>query len=475
MKKHLPYLFILSIFCSTSLFAQIDQDIPVPEDQVILDDLIVDGSLAVGMDAVNGENFGFDTVRLKENNLRIHFDDTSGSSTFPGNDWRIAINDSSNGGANYFAVQDATAGTTPFTVTAGAGNNALFINNSGYVGFGTAAPIVELHVLDGDTATLRLEQDGSSGFTAQTWDIGSNETNFFVRDVTNGGRLPFKILPGAATNSLYIANTGNVSLGDTSPSEKLEVNGNAAITGNALIAGQASIGSVIPNANASLALTAVDKGLLLNRLTTAAKTTLGTSLDATAAGMMVYDTDALGLYVWNGTAWEEIAINSGSGSGSVPELLNYQAAMRDASGDFIADQAVNLRFSILDSNTATTPYAETHLQTTTSNGVVSLTIGSGTPTTGVFADVDWSHNNSLQVEADITGGTTFAIIGTTQFVSVPYALRAKYAENITTSSVSSGKTAEPNKDLSNALSEIEVLKKEISVLKAQMQQVLKKR
>ncbi|MEJ6792989.1 MAG: hypothetical protein QNK89_09755 [Lacinutrix sp.] len=77
------------------------------------------------------------------------------------------------------------------------------------------------------------------------------------------------------------------------------------------------------------------------------------------------------------------------------------------------------------------------MQTTTSNGVVSLTIGSGTLTTGAFANVNWSHNNSLQVEADITGGSTFVIIGTTQFVSVPYALRAKYAENISTSIVSS--------------------------------------
>ena len=62
---------------------------PAYADQVILDDLIVDGSLAVGLDAVNGENFGFDTLRLKENNLRLHFDDTSVAAAFPRNDWRI--------------------------------------------------------------------------------------------------------------------------------------------------------------------------------------------------------------------------------------------------------------------------------------------------------------------------------------------------------------------------------------------------
>lgn len=68
-------------------------------DQVIVDDLIVQSSLAVGSDAVNGENFGFDTIRLKENNLRIKFQDTSSSSSFPTVDWSIVINDSENGGA----------------------------------------------------------------------------------------------------------------------------------------------------------------------------------------------------------------------------------------------------------------------------------------------------------------------------------------------------------------------------------------
>ncbi len=50
---------------------------PTPDDQVIADDLIVQGSTCVGFDCVNGESFGFDTIRLKENNTRINFDDTS--------------------------------------------------------------------------------------------------------------------------------------------------------------------------------------------------------------------------------------------------------------------------------------------------------------------------------------------------------------------------------------------------------------
>jgi hypothetical protein len=190
------------------------------DDQVFLDDVVIDGSLCVGQDCVNGESFGFDTQRLKENNLRIHFDDTSTSASFPKNDWRIAINDSANGGASYFAIQDATAGTTPMTIRSGAGNNALYVSNSGgNVGMGTASPVVELHVADGDSPTMRLEQNGAAGFSPQTWDIAGNETNFFVRDVTNGSKLPLRIRPGAPSNSLYIDAEGDIGLGTANPGD----------------------------------------------------------------------------------------------------------------------------------------------------------------------------------------------------------------------------------------------------------------
>jgi endosialidase-like protein len=196
------------------------------DDQVFVDEVIIIGSLCVGVDCVNGENFGFDTQRLKENNLRIHFDDTSSSGSFPANDWRITINDSSNGGASYFAVEDATAGRVPFRIIAGAPANSLYVDAQGDIGVGTANPIVEMHVTDGDSPTLRLEQDGSAGFTPQTWDIAGNETNFFVRDVTNGSKLPFKIRPGAPDNSIYIQGSsapGNIGLGTANPSHKLQV------------------------------------------------------------------------------------------------------------------------------------------------------------------------------------------------------------------------------------------------------------
>ena len=198
---------------------------PAPLDVVHADDVIVQGSICTGFDCVNNENFGADTLRLKENNLRIHFDDTSSSGSFPSNDWRIVVNDQANGGASYFGVEDSTAGRMPFRVVAGAPSNALYVNSSGRVGIKTANPVLDLHIAQGNTPGVRLEQDGSSGFTAQTWDLAGNEANFFVRDVTNGSKLPFRIQPNAPTSSIVVeGSTGDVGFqAGTNPAASIHV------------------------------------------------------------------------------------------------------------------------------------------------------------------------------------------------------------------------------------------------------------
>jgi hypothetical protein len=192
--------------------------VPAAADQVILDDLIVDGSLCVGQDCVNGESFGFDTVRLKENNLRIRAVDTSSTASFPSNDWQITFNDSSNGGQNKFSIDDIDGGRTPFSIEASAPSHSLYVDDGGRIGLGTATPVVEVHIQDGDTPTLRLEQDGSSGFTPQTWDVAGNETNFFIRDASNGSTLPLRIRPGASTSSIDVHPDFEIGIGTASPS-----------------------------------------------------------------------------------------------------------------------------------------------------------------------------------------------------------------------------------------------------------------
>ena len=192
-------------------------------DFVINDDLIVDGSACIGFDCVNGESFGFDTIRLKENNLRIKFDDTSTASSFPRNDWQLTANDSANGGASKFSIDDISGSRTPFTIEANARSHSLYVDDGGRIGSRTSTPSTEIHTIDGDTPTLRLQQDGSSGFAPQTWDLAGNETNFFVRDVTNGSTLPFRIRPGAPTSAIFIDVDGDVGLGTASPDASLDI------------------------------------------------------------------------------------------------------------------------------------------------------------------------------------------------------------------------------------------------------------
>jgi hypothetical protein len=206
-------------------------------DQVIPDDLIVQGSICAGLDCVNNENFGFDTIRVKENNTRIQFDDTSSSTGFATNNWQIRANNSASGGGSFLAFVDQGAagnsetGTIVFEVDAGAPANSLRVSSIGNVGIGTATPVLDLHANTTDTPAIRLEQNNSGGFTAQTWDIGANEANFFVRDVTSGSRLPFRVRPGAPTSSIDIAASGNVGINNASPATILDVSGNVLTLG----------------------------------------------------------------------------------------------------------------------------------------------------------------------------------------------------------------------------------------------------
>lgn len=201
---------------------------PAPLDVVTADDAIIQGSLCVGLDCVNNESFGFDTIRLKENNTRIKFEDTSTSTGFPTHDWQLTANDSASGGAEKFSIEDITAATVPFTVTGSAPTNSIFVDSTGRLGLRTATPVLDIHVSTSNTPALRLEQNNSGGFTAQTWDVAGNEANFFVRDVTGGSRLPFRIRPGAPTSSIDISASGNVGIGTASPSQKVDIQGTVA-------------------------------------------------------------------------------------------------------------------------------------------------------------------------------------------------------------------------------------------------------
>jgi len=154
MKKHIVYSPLISfavLACSHASYA----------DQMINDDLIVTGSECVGFDCVNNENFGFSTIKLKENNTRIEFNDTSTSGTV--SDWLIKANDSTNGGGNYFGLTEIQSGdgnTDPlvFRIDSGAPELSLYVDNQGNLRLTTAtARIINLAdpVNDSDAANLR--------------------------------------------------------------------------------------------------------------------------------------------------------------------------------------------------------------------------------------------------------------------------------------------------------------------------------
>ena len=124
-----------------------------------------------------------------------------------------------------------------------------------------------------------------------------------------------------------------------------------------------------------------------------------------------------------------------------PQGIPYQAVARNNAGNLIKNQPISLRFSIHDGSTGgTVVYSETHSVTTDALGLFSVNIGGGT-SSSTLADVSWGSGAKFtQVELDVTGGSNFVDMGTTQMMSVPYALYA-----------ASGGTALPSGSLNQTL------------------------
>ena len=118
--------------------------------------------------------------------------------------------------------------------------------------------------------------------------------------------------------------------------------------------------------------------------------------------------------------------------GQAPEGFKYQAIVRDAGNTILNNQAVGMRMTIQQGSIGgTTVYQETFSPTTNAYGLVNLEIGSGTVVSGDFTTIDWSAGPYfIETAVDVTGGTSYAIMGTSELMSVPYALHANTAENV---------------------------------------------
>ena len=102
-----------------------------------------------------------------------------------------------------------------------------------------------------------------------------------------------------------------------------------------------------------------------------------------------------------------------------PESMNYQAVIRNGSGELVTSQQVGLRIKILQgSASGSSVYEETYLPTTNAYGLVNLQLGTGTVQSGTFSSIDWGNGPYfVETAADVSGGTSYVTLSTTQSLS----------------------------------------------------------
>jgi hypothetical protein len=224
-------------------------------DEVVFDDLIVDGSACIGLDCVEGQDFSFSTLILQENNLRVFLNDTSTSASFPANDWEIIANDSANGGDSFLGFADRLAGQVSVSgegICSGGDSNGLVC--------GDVPENNCLGICDGDGV------GGTCSFDTDCWGTCTGTSTQCISDENCGvggvcektaicdgpgmcvapGAVVFLIEAGAPADSLKIDSLGMVGLGTGTPEAELDVNGDAIVRGNLTVTGTIGGGTGAP-------------------------------------------------------------------------------------------------------------------------------------------------------------------------------------------------------------------------------------
>ena len=134
--------------------------------------------------------------------------------------------------------------------------------------------------------------------------------------------------------------------------------------------------------------------------------------------------------------------------GQSPGKMSYQAVIRTSSNEILTNQLVGMRISLLQGSVSgTAVYVETQTPTTTANGLVSIEIGAGTVVSGTFDMIDWSNGPFfIKTETDPTGATSYSISGTSELLSVPYALHSTTADQVLNDAVDDG-DADPTNEI----------------------------
>ncbi|MGE0635075.1 MAG: tail fiber domain-containing protein [Bacteroidia bacterium] len=127
-----------------------------------------------------------------------------------------------------------------------------------------------------------------------------------------------------------------------------------------------------------------------------------------------------------------VALSVATVFAQAPEKMNYQGVARDNSGNVLPNQAVGLQIKLRSgSSGGAVVYQEAHTASTNAFGLFNVQIGGGTVQSGTFSSIAWGSNTYyVEVLMDASGGTSYTSMGTQQLVSVPYALNAKSAANV---------------------------------------------
>lgn len=146
-----------------------------------------------------------------------------------------------------------------------------------------------------------------------------------------------------------------------------------------------------------------------------------------------------------------LLVSASTALAQAPESFKYQAVVRDASNAILINQAVGMQLIIHQgSASGTAVYTETFSPTSNAYGLVNLEIGTGT-TVDNFAAIDWSAGPYyFETMADLTGGTSYSSLGTSQLLSVPYALYSKTAESVMNDQVDDA-DADPTNEYNDTL------------------------
>ena len=195
-------------------------------------DVTIFGKLGIGSSINSSYNFNDNNFALVSSTPNIFFQDTSASSSFPSGDWRIRINDITDGGFDYFSIEYNNTAVSNFKIMAEAPTNAFTILANGNLGFQTATPTEVIEVSNAVTATSftgdisNLTNIISSG-SASTSNTGSTTIGADT-DSDSVGALIFKT---QNQTRMSIQSNGDTAIGAITPVATLEVDGNVKMEG----------------------------------------------------------------------------------------------------------------------------------------------------------------------------------------------------------------------------------------------------